>query len=263
MFLNFITSDKIIIPAITIVVAIVVNKIIKKSIQKILDKNDNYKSKKKNTISILVSNIIKYAIILVALAICLSAWGVDISAIVTSIGVIGVVAGLALQDALKDIIAGCNIIMDDYFVVGDLVKINDFEGHVIDFGLKRTKIQNADGTVLIIANREISSVYNESMANTNLYLTFSASYDDKIDNVVDAMKEICEKISKLDKVIGNASYLGVDKLNDSSIDYMITLTCKSENRYGIKREINKIVKDVFDEKKISIPFPQIEVHNDK
>ena len=45
-----------------------------------------------------------------------------------------------LQDALKDIIMGCNIILDNYFVVGDIVTYNGFTGEVVEFGLKNTKI---------------------------------------------------------------------------------------------------------------------------
>ena len=61
--------------------------------------------------------------------------------------------------------------MDNYFVVGDIVRYNDFTGEVIEFGLKNTKIKNVEGVVLVVANREISSVYNLSQKNPSVTIS--------------------------------------------------------------------------------------------
>ena len=67
--------------------------------------------------------MIKYFIAAVSAIMILNIYGVDTTSIIAGLGVAGVVIGLAFQDALKDIISGINIIMDNYYVVGDLVKI--------------------------------------------------------------------------------------------------------------------------------------------
>jgi small conductance mechanosensitive channel len=195
--------------------------------------------------------------------IILSIWGVDVSAIVTSLGVVGVIGGLALQDALKDIIAGCNIILDDYFVVGDLVTFNDFTGIVSEFGLKSTKIIGFDGTELTIANREISKIQNLSSNPTLWYLNIPVAYEVSEKKVEKVMQSIIKRLEETKLTLETPQYLGVNNFNESNVDYLLLIKCKSEDRYVIRREALKIVKEEFDEKNIKIPYPQVEIHNGK
>ncbi len=106
----------------------------------------------------LISNILKYVILIIVLVIVLQINGFNVASLVTGLGIVSLVAGLALQDALKDIIMGFNLIVDEYFSVGDVVKIGDVEGIVIELGLKATKIKDIRyGNILVIANRNISN----------------------------------------------------------------------------------------------------------
>ena len=171
IILNLVESPKFYVPVISICVSILFIKSSNRLVKRLITSNSNkIEIKRRNTIVALVQNIIKYIIIIFAGLVCLRAWEFDVSGIIAGLGVAGVVGGLALQDALKDIIMGCNIIMDNYFVVGDSVTFEGFTGEVIEFGLKNTKIKNADGVVYVIANREISKIYNLSQKNSNVYL---------------------------------------------------------------------------------------------
>ena len=261
---EFILSEKMISTLITIFISSVIIAIINAAMNKIEISNAaSIKTKKRNTILTLVSNIITYLIMIIALVIILSTWGVNVTGIVTSLGVVGVIGGLALQDALKDIIAGCNIIMDDYFVVGDIVTYNDFTGTVIEFGLKKTKIKGFDGTVLTIANRQISEIKNISAEDTTWLIDLPVAYEISEKKVMKVLDEIFIKVKETDLVLGEPEYLGINNFNDSSISYLISIKCKSKDRYVLRRKILGIVKEEFDSKGIKIPYPQVEVHNGK
>ena len=85
--------------------------------------------------------------------------GVNVSSIIASLGVITVIVGFAL----KDIIMGINIVMNDYFSVGDVLKINNVEGKVIEIGLKFTRMKDINnGNIFVISNRNISEALNLS-----------------------------------------------------------------------------------------------------
>ena len=92
-------------------------------------------------------------------------YGVDTSGIIASLGVAGLVIGLALQDIIADFVAGIFILFDDQYIIGDVVEINGFKGEVIGFGLMSTKIKNATGDVLIISNSSFKEVVNFSRTN--------------------------------------------------------------------------------------------------
>ena len=77
--------------------------------------------RRQKTINVLILNIIKYFLIVVAIIIILSMLGVNMNAVVASLGVVGVVVGLAFQDILKDFLSGISIIVEDQYKIGDIM----------------------------------------------------------------------------------------------------------------------------------------------
>lgn len=261
---NFVTDSRFYVPVIAIVLAVIAISFTKKILKRVLKEGSHkLEDKKKNTLFVLIQSIVKYIIIIIAVLISLSAWGIDVTAIITGLGIAGAVAGLAFQDALKDIIMGCNIIMDNYFVIGDVVTYNDFTGEVIEFGLKNTKIKSVDGTVLIVANRQISEIKNLSQKTCALLITIPTAYEEKDKKVSEVLLDMCKSIDEWDITTLPTEYLGVDNLNESSVDYMIKVHCNAPDRYTLKRKTLAFIKNEMDKNGIKIPYPQVEVHNGK
>lgn len=230
-------------------------------IQKVINSGKNsYERKKRKTIVNLVSNIFKYVIyILIGLAV-LDLYGVDTKALIASLGVAGAVLGLALQDTIKDFISGITIIMDNFFVVGDIVTFNDFTGEVMDMGLKTTKIKKASGEVLVVANRNIDQIINISQKPANVIIDIPTSYEAKTDRVEKTITKILAEIKEIEGVKDEPQYLGISALDESSVNYTISFLCPQEKQWQIKRAALKIIKTEYDKNKIKIPYTQIEVH---
>ena len=263
-FLDVIQSKEFYVPILTVMFSILIVSASSRIVKKLFnDDVHDFGAKRRRTVVILINNIIKYLVILIACVVILSSWGVNVSAIVAGLGVAGAVAGLALQDALKDIIMGINIILDNYFVVGDLVTFEDFTGTIIEFGLKSTKIKAVDGTTLIVANREISKIKNQSYKNASIQITIPVAYEEAEPKVKKELERICEEISKWEEVVGEAKYLGISELNSSSVDYMITISSRITDKWPLRRKVLAFIKNEFDKKHIKIPYTQIEVHNGK
>ena len=113
-----------------------------------------FTSKKSKTYMKLLKSIIRYAFIIITALILLQVNGVNVSSLLAGVGIFSVVIGLAIQDALKDIIRGTSILSDNYFNVGDVVKYGEIEGKVVALGLKTTKIESlVDNNIISIANR--------------------------------------------------------------------------------------------------------------
>lgn len=261
---KIVSSYKFYVPVLTICLAFLIIKTSKRVVKRLVNKDSkSIEIKRKNTIVALGENILKYFFIIIACLVILSVWGVDITSFVTGLGIIGVVGGLAVQDALKDIIAGVNIIMDNYFVVGDIVRYNDFTGEVIEFGLKNTKIKNVEGVVLVVANREISSVYNLSQKNPSVTISIPVAYEEKEEKVSKILIDVCKQVDELKLTTKETEYLGIDELGDSSVNYLLRAYCKAGDQYELKRKILGLVKSELDKKNVKIPYPQVEVHNGK
>lgn len=258
--LKFILEQKILIVLAIIAISVVLYKIIKKAINKFLERNKENKKldAKGKTLFKLFSNIIKYVILIIAVALILQVYGVNVTSIVAGLGLVSVIAGLAIQDALKDIISGTNIIIDDYYALGDVIKIDNIEGKVIQLGMKSTKIKSIkNGNIYTIANRNISKV--EKMSE-ELYLGIGLSYDNETGKIDTILSEVAEQLKEI-REIKNAKYLGLSEFGDSAIQYKFQIICKPENRYKATIEFNKILKKQLDMNNIEIPYPQVTVHN--
>ena len=255
---KFLESEKFILPVVYIVIGVIVYTIIKTLINRV-SKHKKVDNKKK-TIFSLVKNIIKYLVMIFVVLAILSVYGVDTRGIVTSIGVAGVVIGLAFQDMVGDFLAGVLILFDNHYAIGDTVMIENFLGEVISFGLMTTKIKAATGEVMILANSSFKKVVNYNMNNTTHYINIDVSYDTDIDKLEKALNEMKDEVEKIDGYIGNYKLMGIQEFASSSIKYMIMLECKTNLRFQVKRDFNMILKRYLDKYKIEIPYTKVDVN---
>jgi len=256
-------TKEIIAPIFIVLIAVLSYILIKKIIVKTFMGTAKFREHKKSlTIMNLFINIMKYIILIVAILALLNAWGVDTKAMLASLGIAGVVAGLALQDILKDFLAGFSIIVDNEYDVGDNIQVGNFRGDVIELGMKNTKIRAYTGEVMVIANRNVTDVINYSTHPSRCLIDISVSYEDKTDAVVKALDEVCEELTKsTDYLVSKVELLGIQELADSAVVYRLTALCKPLKDIEFKRKAFMVVKEVFDKKNISIPYPQVVAHS--
>ena len=119
----------------------------------------------------------------------LDVYGVDTKGIIASLGIAGVVLGLALQDTVQDLMSGIYIILDNYYVIGDYIRINNFLGEVIEVTLKSTKIKGANGEVYIFANRNVNAVVNLSQQRAGLIIKVPTAYEEQTSKVESTLKD--------------------------------------------------------------------------
>ena len=259
-FLSNITTKEKYISIAIIVVGAIIYIISKKVLKNIITKNENNPklNKRKKTYLKLLNNILKYLLLIVVAVAILQVNGVNVNSIIASLGLISVIVGFALQDALKDIIMGINIVIDDYFSVGDVLKIGGVEGKVIEIGLKSTRMKDINnGNIFVISNRNISDALNLS---EQLDIDIPLPYEEKVVKMEEIIGVMIEQISKLENLI-KVEYKGLNEFGDSAIYYKIRIFCKPEFKPQIKRDANRIIKLELDKNNIQIPYKQIDIHN--
>lgn len=258
-FINFITSNKFYGPIISILVGYITYKIISNIITKIMNKRKR-KDKKENTVFNLIKSIIKYLIMIIVLLTILEIYGINTSKIIASLGIAGVVIGLALQDTIKNMLSGMFIIFDNRYNVGDTVKINDFTGEVINLGLQTTKLKSVTGEVFTISNSNINTVINYTQNDTLLVLEIGVNYNTDIEKLEKVLKGLNTKAKKIENVKGELNLLGLDAFNPSEMIYKISILCKPYTHFAVKRELLKLIKKEFNKHEIEIPYTQIDLH---
>ncbi len=259
---KFICSKEVIGTIIIIVLTYIVYKICYSIIDNATIKGkDELVKKRRKTFLLLVKNTIKYILIILMVLALLSLYGFNINSLLAGLGIAGVVLGLGLQDALKDIFSGISIIFDDYFVVGDIVDYEGFVGTIIEFGLKSTKIRKYTGEVLIVSNRSINKITNITKEKSTVDIKIPTAYEEDILKVEKVINNIISKVKMDNKDILDINYLGIENFNDSSIDYLIRFTCKRGAQWDLKRVVLREIKLAYDKNNVKIPYNQLEVHN--
>jgi len=261
--LSIILHKKVIAPIIILIVTTILYKIVKKVITNMFKLRVKKSTEKRNvTLMQLIINIIKYFLYIIALLMILEVYGVDTKSLIASLGVLSLVAGLALQDTLKDFVSGITIILEDQFSVGDTITIGSFKGEVISMGLKTTKLKSFDGQLFMVANRNIVEVINHSMANSLAIVDVPISYEDDLEKVEEVLSNVCAKLSKeLDNLKGEIELLGINSYDNSSLAYRVTVETVAGKHFEIQRKLRKVLYEELKKNNIYIPYNQLVVRN--
>ena len=226
-------------------------------IQKSISKIKEISSKKIKTYIRLIRSILKYIIIIITLLIVLQMNGINISSMVAGLGVAGIIFGFAIQDALKDIIKGFDIISDSYYKVGDVIKFKDVTGKVLSIGIKTTKIEDVNTfNIISISNRNIEQV--EVVSNL-INIDIPLPYELKVDDAEKVLTQMVDRIKKLND-IDNVEYRGVNHLADSSIKYQIKVYTDPIKKVQVRRDSLREILLTLEDNNIAVPYNQLDIH---
>jgi small-conductance mechanosensitive channel len=124
--------------------------------------------------------------------------GVEITALVASLGITGVAVALAVNQILGDLFASISIALDKPFVIGDFIIVGDFMGSVEDIGLKTTRVRSLDGEEIIFSNSDLldSRIRNfKDMSERRVIFTLGVTYEtpqDKLERIPSLIQELVE-----------------------------------------------------------------------
>ena len=230
----------------------IISSIIKKT-----KKSTNYNKKK--TVLKILDNVIKVAVLILAILTVLQIWGFNVTSFIAGLGIASVIVGLALQDAFKDIIMGFNIIVDDYYSVGDIITVGNIHGTVEAIGLKATKIKDFDNdNIHVIGNRNIVSAVTESEL---IILEVPMPYEEPVEHIESILSEIMKKAKEQEEELKDIEYVGISSYGDSAVNYRLKLWAKPQDKYQVRRNLYRMIKIEMDKNNISIPYMQIDIHN--
>ncbi len=242
-----------------IVIAILIYSLLQLLIfKRIEDKSKKvFSGKKSNTYFKLFKSLNRYLYALIVIFIVLKINGVNISSMLAGVGILGILFGLAIQDAVKDIIRGIDIVADSYYQVGDIIRVGEYTGRVLAIGIKTTQIEDIyEFNKVSIANRNIEKVEILShMINIDIPLPYELEYKKAEDLIEYISKEIMNN-KKVEKV----EYRGVNELAESSIKYHIKVYSAPIDKIQVRRDALTCIVKCLEEKNIHVPYNQLDIH---
>lgn len=215
------------------------------------------------TVTNLIAGLLKYLAVIVAVVWGLGILGVNTTAVLAGVGIVGLILGFGAQSLIEDIITGAFIIFENQYSVGDIIILDDFRGTVRSIGVRTTVIEDAGGNLKVVNNSDIRNFQNRSRNNSVALVLVAVSYATDLRKLEKLLKE---KLGDLQKehpelYLGAPRYLGVDALADSGVNLKFAVDVKEQDVFAGQRMLARDLKILFDDNGVEIPFPQVVVHS--
>jgi MscS family membrane protein len=204
----------------------------------------------------------KILVVIVSALLVLDRFGVDVTALVTAMGIGGLAISLAAQDTLANMISGIMLLMDQPFRIGDRIEIQGLTtglstwGDVVDIGLRSTRIRTDDNRMVIVPNLNISKnqVINYTFPDPRFraQIDIGVTYGSDLQMVRDVITQAVRSVE------GVCADKPVDILFKEFNELKMTLRVRwwIESYIDARREDNKVNEAVYlalKEAKIELP----------
>lgn len=221
------------------------------------------KSHRGRTLVTLLSSLARYVAALVILCWGLSIFGVDVTTIVASVGVVALIVGFGAESLIADVVTGIFMLFENQYNVGDIVEVNGFRGTVKEIGIRTTQIIDTGKNVKIINNSDMKNILNRSdnasIAVSSIDVAYSTDLEELEKKLPKLMAEIYQ--AHTDIMLSEPKYLGVQELGASGVTLKFMVEVTEENIFSAPRVLNRDLLIGFKKLGVEIPFPQLDVHN--
>ena len=198
----------------------------------------------------------------------LSSIGYDITTIIAGLGIGGLAVALALQDTIKNFIAGVLILVDKPFFIGHWIKVNDVEGIVEEIGIRSTRIRTFDHTLITIPNSKLLEENIENLTvrdRRRVLFTIGLTYDTPPEKIERA-KEIILKIIEEHKNTLPPYRVHFVEYGDWSLNLRVEYFIRNlgfDYYLNTVEEINLAIKRELEKEGIEMAFPTYTIKVDK
>jgi small conductance mechanosensitive channel len=218
---------------------------------------------RERTLFQLFRNAATVVILVMTVLLGLSEIGIDIGPLIAGAGVVGLAISFGAQTLVKDIITGAFIQIENAINEGDVVTVAGITGTVEGITVRSVRIRDLDGTSHIIPFSSVDMVSNFMRGFSYHVALIGVSYDTDISEAKEAMQEAFRRLKATDygsNIFEDLEMHGVTNFGASSIDIRARIKTTPGDQWAVGRAYNEFVKQVFDERGIEIPFPQVTYH---
>jgi small-conductance mechanosensitive channel len=212
----------------------------------------------------IAANAIRAILLSVGVLLALSAAGIDLTALSVLGGAVGVGLGFGLQKLAANYISGFVILAERSLRIGDLVKVDNFEGRITDINTRYTVLRSIGGRESIVPNELLITqrVENASLADTKLLLTtvVQVAYGTDLPWLIPQLQDA---VAAVDRVLNEpkpAVHLSNFAADGLELTIAFWIADPENGQLGARSAVNLTVLGTLNRLKIEIPFPQRVVH---
>ena len=249
-------GPKLVLAILTLIIGLWIIKGLTRTIRKIMEKKELDPSLNGFILS-LFSNLLK-----VLLGISVAGMvGIEMTSFIAILGAAGLAVGMALSGTLQNFAGGVMLLVFKPYKVGDYVEMQGYAGTVKEIQIFQTILLTPDNVTIIIPNSPISTGAMKNYSTQEqrrVDFLFGIGYDDDIDQAKSVLMKLINADSRILK--DPEAFIGVKEHGDSSVNLVVRVWANASDYWAIYFDMMENVKKEFDKEKISIPYPQRDVH---
>ncbi len=254
---------------------------------------DQLNRKIKNEMINVGKKVINVLIVIIGLLLILYTAGIDLTAVLSGLGIGGLAVALAAKDSLSNFFGTLSILLSDVFSQGDWIVINGEEGVVIEIGLRVTTLRTFDNALIAIPNATLANNdvknWNKRTLGRRIKMNLGVKYDSKSEDIKNAVNEIRTMLDKHPgiatkntqytysssraKLVSKDDLLGVkktllvylDEFSSSSINILVYCFTKSvnwEEWLQTKEDVMHKMMAILEKNNLEFAFPSLSVYHE-
>ncbi len=207
-------------------------------------------------------SVVRAVVFIIGLLVLLAALGIQITPILTALGVGGLAVALALQDTLSNLFAGVHLLADKPIRVGDYVKLADsVEGHVVDIGWRSTRVRMLQNVVVTIPNKRVaeSTITNYDMPESRMAVPIRVAVDysadpDRVQRIL--LEEAAQAMNEVPGLLGDPAPTArlIPGFGEFSLDFTLVCHVKSfTDQFVVQHELRRRILRRFADEGVRIP----------
>jgi len=212
----------------------------------------------------IMANLSRALLLTVGLMMALSAVGIDLTALSVLGGAIGVGVGFGLQKLAANYVSGFVILAERSLRIGDLVKVDNFEGRITDINTRYTVLRSSAGREAIVPNEMLITqrVENASLADNKLLLMteVQVAYGTDLDWLRPLLAEAVAKVPRILPSPAPAVHLTTFAPDGLGLTVAFWIADPENGQLAARSEVNLAILSTLNQLEVDIPYPQRVVH---
>lgn len=249
---------------IVVLFIILIARLITKTLANFLKEKINKKKDINDGKELALLQIGKYIIYVLAFLFCFRSVGIDVTPFIIGSSALFVGLGFGLQDAFKDFISGLILLFEGDVVIGDIIEFeNGILGKVKQVKLRTSKVKTRDGIVIIVPNSQLTNNRVINWTNSNILTRFHVSVGVAYGSDTKLVEKILIEVANEEEKVSDRipAFVRFIDFGESSLNFELHFWSEEVWRIEfIKSKMRFAIDQKFRENKVSIPFPQRDLH---
>ncbi len=218
---------------------------------------------REKTLLSLFRNAFTIGLVVLVAMMALAQLGVNIAPLLAGAGVLGLAVGFGAQSLVKDIITGLFIQLENAMNTGDNVTVAGVTGTVENLTIRSVGVRSVNGIYHLIPFSSVESVSNATKVFSYHMAEIGVAYRESIPDVKQAMQDAFDRLKETDhgaSIVAPFEMQGITLFGDSAITVRGRIKTQPGKQWVVGRAYNEIVKEIFDEREIEMPFPHVTIY---